>query len=167
MDQFARARTGVGANSRSVNSLTKMSNIDQQPAVRSSKENGLSTGEGLRPSFIGCHGGIASGRSEPIDPSNIGSGRTMPIFPEAVRLEPYRAPTSSPTRSFISEPIYLSEDCALHQDRHRHALYEASVAESEAAPFDSFLPKLSKASVGKFLSRRNDPPTARTRPSRT
>jgi len=53
----------------------------------------------------------------------------MPIFPAAVRLEPYRAPTGSPTRSFISESIYLSEDCALHQDRHRHALYEASVAE--------------------------------------
>jgi hypothetical protein len=188
MDQFARTRTGVGANSRSVNSLTKMSNIDQQPAVRSSKENGLSTGEGLRPSFIGCHGGIASGRSEPIDPSNIGSGRTRPIFPEAVRLEPYRAPTSSPTRSFISEPIYLSEDCALHQDRHRHALCEASVAERRGRAIRfifteilndagrgecyrsadrtawsdvvrqlaTWLPPVSKASVGKFLSRKND-----------
>jgi hypothetical protein len=43
------------------------------------KENGPQHGGELGPSFIGCYGGITSGRSSPSDPDNIGSRPTVLI----------------------------------------------------------------------------------------
>jgi len=72
------------------------------------RKNGLSTGEEPGPSFIGCHGGITSGRPSPSGPGNIGSGQACSIPGTGVQNSVGHAP-------LILRLVYLSEDCSLHQ----------------------------------------------------